>query len=105
MLDKDKLILLFNINVNDIDIADVSYFAEETAKQFERYFDDSVKCIFAITRNDDKPAVQAVTDFPTEGIEIIKSLAEALESGDEEVRDTQIKLLKGFIETHDGENK
>lgn len=100
MLDKDKLILLFNININEIAPEDVGEFARETAKQFESYFDESVKCIFAVTRNDRTPTVQAVTDFPVEGISLIENLIELKDIGDDEAYNIQLEAARTFIKEY-----
>lgn len=71
MKDKDKLILLFNIPVNGIPESVINEYIFKFANDMLRYFDDSVKCLFSAVRDDTKPAVQAITDFPLEGIDLV----------------------------------
>ena len=100
MLDKDKLILLFNVYIGDIDPSDSYDFLQETAKGFRDYFDESVKCIFAITKDESKQTVQNVTDFPEDGMTLIKELVELYENGDKEALDLQVKAVKDFLDTY-----
>lgn len=97
MLDKDKLILLFNVYTGDINDDDVYEYVQETAKGFKNYFDDSIKCIFAITKDETKPAVQNITDFPENGISIIEELIKFKEEGDDKALNMQFNILKSFI--------
>lgn len=71
MKDKDKLILLFNIPVNGIPESDINEYTLNFANHMSGYFDDSVKCLFSVVRDDTKPAVQAITDFPLEGTDLV----------------------------------
>lgn len=97
MLDKDKLILLFNVYTGDINDDDAYEYVQETAKSFKDYFDDSVKCIFAITKDETKPVVQNITDFPENGISIIEDLIKFKEKGDDKALNMQLNILKDFI--------
>lgn len=105
MSDKDKLILLFNINIKDIDPADVYEFVEETVKSFNGWFDDSVKCIYAVTKNDDKDAVQNITDFPEDGMVLIKNLVKFYDEKDENALEIQIKAVKKFLDIYNEQRK
>ena len=97
MLDKNKLILLFNIYVGGINTEDIFDYLQETTKGISSYFDDSVKCIFAITKNENKPAVENVTDFPTDGLAIIENLIELKDTGDERAFNIQLEAVRDFI--------
>lgn len=101
MKDKDKLILLFNVYVGGIARENVFYALESLAKSLEGFFDDSVKTIYIPTTNIDKPAVQAVTDFPWKGTELILQLGEYLKSGDEESLKEQIETLCEFAKLYE----
>ena len=100
MLDKDKLILLFNVYTGDIDDEDAYDYMQETAKGFRDYFDDSVKCIFAVTKDESKQTVQNITDFPEDGMDLIRTLVDLYEKGDKEALDVQIKAVKSFLEEY-----
>lgn len=97
MLDKDKLILLFNVNIKNINKDDVVEYVEQTAKSFKGWFDESVKCIFAVTENDEKPAVQNITDFTDKGMELIENLVKFYEEKNENAIEQQIKAVKEFL--------
>lgn len=97
MLDKDKLILLFNINVKNMDSANVSEYIEATAEFVKHQFDESVKCIFAATENDNIPTVQNITDFPSDGMELIENLVKFYEEKNENALELQIKAVKEFL--------
>ena len=84
MLDKDKLILLFNIQIGGISDADISEYINTVSENLSDPFDNSVRCIFAPTRDESKPAVQAVTDFPSNGWEIILQMEKYLKENDVE---------------------
>ena len=82
MKDKDKLILLFNLQIGGMGDVDVKNYIDAVAKNFSGFFDDSVKCIFAPTRDEAKPAVQAVTDFPWEGVELVLQMEKYIKEND-----------------------
>lgn len=98
MKDKDKLILLFNIDVSGINEDEVNDFLFKSVKAFTGYFDDSVKCIFTATKQKDKQTVQAVTDFPIEGVSIIEKLNEYYKNGEKEKFEEQLDVLNKFAE-------
>ena len=105
LMDKDKLLLLFNLYVGDMDREDWYNFTQETANSFRGYFDDSVKCIFAITEDESKPSVQNITEFPTDGMDMIRELVRLYESKDKEALDIQIKAVKNFLEEYQNERE
>ena len=87
MKDKDKLILLFNLQIGGMSDADIKEYIHAVTENFSNFFDNSVKCIFAPTRDESKPAVQAVTDFPWEGCELILQMKKYLDENNiEEAR-------------------
>lgn len=98
MKDKDKLILLFNIDVSSLEPEDVNDYLGRTIKAFYGYFDDSVKCIFTATKDSSKPTVQSVTDFPVEGISLIEKLVEYIENNETNKLAEQKETVKKFIE-------
>lgn len=83
MKDKDKLFLLFNLYVGHIAEKDIDNYAANIANSFTNYFDDSVKCIFRVTKNENLPAVQCITDFPWSGEEIVLQLENAIKKNDD----------------------
>ena len=97
MKDKDKLILLFNININDVGVEDIYEYTQQTANAFNGWFDDSVKCVFAITKNDNAPAVQNITNFSDDGMDLIRNIVELYQEGDTKSLEAQINLLKDFL--------
>lgn len=103
MLDKDKLILLFNLDISEYEPEDVYDVTQQTVKQFKGWFDDSVKCIFAVTKNSDKPTVENITDFPSEGLSLIENLIEMKDSGNEEAFNVQLEAVREFIKTYKNE--
>lgn len=97
MKDKDKLILLFNIDVSNIDDTNVNDFLGRTIRAFSNYFDESVKCVFTATRDSSKPTVQAVTQFPVEGTTLLDDLIKYYENGEEEKLAEQVDAIKALI--------
>ena len=100
MLDKDKLILLFNVYVGDISPEDTYEFLQETAKNFIGYFDESVKCIFAITKDESKQTVQNITDFPEDGMKLIEELVEFYKNDDKDALKLQIDAVQEFLQAY-----
>jgi len=100
MLDKDKLILLFNVYIGDIDPTDAYEYVQEAAKSLREYFDESVKCIFAVTKDETTPVVQNVTDFPEDGMKLIEELVEFYENDDKDALKLQIEAVKEFLRTY-----
>lgn len=97
MLDKDKLILLFNINIKNVGKDNVYEYVQENVNSFNKWFDESVKCIFAVTENDEKPAVQNITDFPSNGMELIENLVKFYEEKNETALNIQINAVKEYL--------
>lgn len=100
LLDKEKLILLFNINVEGMSEESIDICLKQTIEHFKNFFDDSVKCIFAAVKGEEKPAVQNITDFPTDGMELIKDLVKYYENNDEELLKIQINAVKEYLKTY-----
>lgn len=87
MKDKDKLILLFNVPVNGMADSDIPEYVNKFAGSLTGFFDDSVKCLFSVTRDTEKPAVQAVTDFPSDGINLVLQMEKYIKENNlEELR-------------------
>lgn len=83
MKDKDRLLLLFNVYIGDINAEDAGGYMREVVRSMGDYFDDSVKCIFAPTRDKERPTIQAITDFPVKGIDLIRKLGEYIEENND----------------------
>lgn len=100
MKDKDKLLLLFNIYVGKLHGLDVADYLNTVAKNLSDFFDDSVKCIFAPTWNDNKPFIQAITDFPWTGCEIILQMEELIKDKNYEELSEVAKSLCEFAKAY-----
>lgn len=105
ILDKDKLILLFNVYIGDMDTFEAERCLMEASNGLKGYFDESVKCIFAVTKDQSKQTVQNITDFPEEGIDLIRELVKFYESNDKEALKLQINAVKNYLDTYYDESE
>lgn len=99
MKDKDKLILLFNIPVNGIPERDINEYMFKFADNMSSYFDDSVKCLFSAARDDTKPAVQAITDFPLEGIDLVLQMEKYIKEDNTDELKSHAQALCDLVKT------
>lgn len=104
MKDKDKLILLFNIPVNRISQNDASTYVASFAKEMSGFFDDSVKTLFSATWDEAKPAVQAVTDFPSSGVELVLQMEKYIKEGNTEELKSHAQALCDIVKSLQEEN-
>ena len=104
-MDKDKLLLLFNIYIEGRVDEDAYDFVQEISHSFNGFFDDSVKCIFSMTRDASKPSVQNITEFPDDGMDMIRELVRLYENNDKEALAIQIDAVKKFLEEYQNEHK
>ena len=99
MKDKDKLILLFNIPVNRISQDDVSEYVMSFAEHISGFFDDSVKSLFSATWDETKPAVQAVTDFPSSGVELVLQMEKYIKENNTDELRSHAQALCDLVKT------
>ena len=100
MKDKDKLILLFNIYVGRINPEDEYEYLTHSQRALDGFFDDSVKCFFAPTWDESKPLIQAVTDFPVSGSDLILEMEKCLEEENYDELKERAKTLCEFVKAY-----
>ena len=105
MKDKDKLLLLFNVDISNVNDEEAYDYVQMVAQSFRGYFDDSVKCIFAVSKNDDKPAVQNITNFPSDGMELIENLVKFHDEKNEPALKIQIEAVKEYLKAYNDEKR
>ena len=103
MKDKDKLILLFNIYVGRVNPDDEYEYLYKVRNALDGFFDDSVKCFFAPTWDEDKPLIQAVTDFPVNGSDLILEMEKYLEEENYDELKERAKTLCEFVKEYKSE--
>lgn len=96
MLDKDKRIIVFNVDISNIPLDAQDGLLRDYALQCQHSFTDgSVKTLIFATNNSNSPKAEVITDFPVEARE---KLFQILEENKDSDTETLINKIKEFID-------